>query len=82
MERITQGGNMIRKTDIRTMIGMRAMSLNRDLDLIATMQRMNRFFKSCRTIAEMQHRIELNGGYEKVAEIIATSYPYLEYRIK
>ena len=79
---MTQGGNMVRKTDIHTMISMRAMSLNRDIDLIAAMQRINRFFKTCRTIAQMQHRIELNGGYEKVAEIIATPYPYLVYRSK
>ena len=63
----------MKKADIRVQLGLKMMSVDNTLTAAETTDRLDKFFKGCISIAEMQNRIKLNGGWDKTAAILAAT---------
>lgn len=63
----------MRKSDIRVGLGMKIMERRRELTAAGCGDLLKKFFKGCRTTAEMEHRIKINGGYDCSADALAAT---------
>ena len=63
----------MRKDQIRVTLGMKIMSRRKGLTANSCGDLLKKFFKGCRTTADMMHRVELNGGMDGSADAIAAT---------
>lgn len=63
----------MRKADIRVGLGMKILERRKEMTAIGCGDLLKKVFKGCRTIADMEHRIKINGGYDCLADALAAT---------